>query len=903
MRRVEALADLGRNGHEQDRSDGVADKRSHDQTDTEQGDDDLPQRKLLDDLLDEVIERLEQSRRCDCLAERNTAHGQKDDGPEERVEVLLGEDASAKEEHHGDDGNDAHVADDPLEVLLQTPQHDRRHGDGRDEPLDLGERVPALAELLDHRAPPRTIAPQQDQPDDHQRQAGHGDGDGKPLQPPHGLLHVLQRNQVLRRSDGRGLSADVRRKRNAHDEARGVRRLARQRTQDGLDERIHEHGCSHVADPHGRKARHAHVRQQHHARPRTGQPQDLGGQNLVDAILGQRRSEREAAEQQAHVGRKHLREDPLCGLGRRHAAVLDVVGACDAQRDHEQRHHQRGDEERDHLGRPQDGAEDEHRQTVLLLDAVEEAQTGCLEQRHERGEGDEQMQRAHAQPAGHGEAAARRAQAEGLAGLQIVLLAGTHDGSFERRTLRTPLDADHLAPHGVALPHDLLAQMRLELLRRRAHVAGRDHLGKELDERIDALVEPTLGVGGKGRLGAQAVVHVALLEVGLCDLVVLFEDLAHARLVELDELAQLGHGDKEVGDALLEGDAHVDGVVIVGGPDGHALGVAAKAAVAGAAAAGKHDAERATTHGLLAKDAGPARLGAGLAGVGAAARALGKARGVALLGEIGRVVEEGAGAVAIVGRTRWRPRSSSLVEGGTAVLAGARGPAFAHALLLTRGLVVLARLRKDVVDAGATLGADLGGAYGVDEVLVLVLVVAPGKVGVVVKVLALYALEVVLEVVQVGAQLGVLCEVEVDDLGEFLVEERHKGAVGLCALRILKQAGRFVFDVRVGGVGSGGELLLHEIDGLFERDVLLAVLRDGEEAAGWVTGARSGSAVRLGGRHALRTGSRVTAGLSSWAADWNGHPRASTARDAVVGAKWSEFGEARVEARAALLHF
>ena len=46
------------------------------------------------------------------FAEGEATGGEDDDGPEEIVEVFFGEDAGAEEGEHGDDGDDAHVAED-----------------------------------------------------------------------------------------------------------------------------------------------------------------------------------------------------------------------------------------------------------------------------------------------------------------------------------------------------------------------------------------------------------------------------------------------------------------------------------------------------------------------------------------------------------------------------------------------------------------------------------------------------------------------------------------------------------------------------------------------------------------------------------------------------------------------
>ena len=58
---------------------------------------------------------------CDGLAETEASGRQDDDSPEEVVEVLFGEDASAKEQDHGNDGDDAHVSKSVLELVANAP--------------------------------------------------------------------------------------------------------------------------------------------------------------------------------------------------------------------------------------------------------------------------------------------------------------------------------------------------------------------------------------------------------------------------------------------------------------------------------------------------------------------------------------------------------------------------------------------------------------------------------------------------------------------------------------------------------------------------------------------------------------------------------------------------------------
>lgn len=77
----------------------------------------------------------------DGLAEGEAAGGEDDDGPQEVVEVFLGEDSRAEEQGHGDDGHDAHVAEDAFELVRHAPENDGAERDETDEPLHACEAV------------------------------------------------------------------------------------------------------------------------------------------------------------------------------------------------------------------------------------------------------------------------------------------------------------------------------------------------------------------------------------------------------------------------------------------------------------------------------------------------------------------------------------------------------------------------------------------------------------------------------------------------------------------------------------------------------------------------------------------------------------------------------------------
>ena len=57
----------------------------------------------------------------DGFSERESPGSEDDDGPEEIVKVFLGEDAGAEEGNYGNDGYDAHVAEDVFQLMRYAP--------------------------------------------------------------------------------------------------------------------------------------------------------------------------------------------------------------------------------------------------------------------------------------------------------------------------------------------------------------------------------------------------------------------------------------------------------------------------------------------------------------------------------------------------------------------------------------------------------------------------------------------------------------------------------------------------------------------------------------------------------------------------------------------------------------
>lgn len=68
------------------------------------------------------------------------------------VKVGLAQHPSPKEDDQGDQSDDAHVADDVLDLVLDAPKDDGGRGDGQDEPLNGGEGVLWLPHRVDDGA-------------------------------------------------------------------------------------------------------------------------------------------------------------------------------------------------------------------------------------------------------------------------------------------------------------------------------------------------------------------------------------------------------------------------------------------------------------------------------------------------------------------------------------------------------------------------------------------------------------------------------------------------------------------------------------------------------------------------------------------------------------------------------
>lgn len=96
---------------------------------------------MLHTLCDCASNRVQQPRRGHSLAQTQATCGKNDNRPKEIVKVFLGQNARAKEEHHRDDRNHAHVSKDVLELMANAPQNDGHQCDNGYKPLHPAEAL------------------------------------------------------------------------------------------------------------------------------------------------------------------------------------------------------------------------------------------------------------------------------------------------------------------------------------------------------------------------------------------------------------------------------------------------------------------------------------------------------------------------------------------------------------------------------------------------------------------------------------------------------------------------------------------------------------------------------------------------------------------------------------------
>ena len=231
---LKPVADVGHKGQDDESGDRVANKRGDHQNEAGENKQDPVQAHLLNRLSNSLGHGVQETRRVDRLAERETARGQNDDGPREVVEVLLGQNAHTEEENDGDDGNDAHVSKDVFKLMRGAPQTDSGNAHNSDEPLHTREAV--LNGADGHNGCPlaRLETHQEKSPDHDQGNDAHGDDDEEPLTPRRRGLHDTDCNDVLGRCNRRQHSSDIGSERDAHDDGFGHVGSSRQVAKHGL---------------------------------------------------------------------------------------------------------------------------------------------------------------------------------------------------------------------------------------------------------------------------------------------------------------------------------------------------------------------------------------------------------------------------------------------------------------------------------------------------------------------------------------------------------------------------------------------------------------------------------------------------------------------------------------------
>lgn len=109
------------NRHDYKRSHGMTDERRDNEDHGSENDEDGEEAHSRDTLANFLGDGREEARRGDGFTERNAAHGQHYDCPEEIVEIFFGEDSGAEEDDEGDDCDDTHVAEEGFELVLDAP--------------------------------------------------------------------------------------------------------------------------------------------------------------------------------------------------------------------------------------------------------------------------------------------------------------------------------------------------------------------------------------------------------------------------------------------------------------------------------------------------------------------------------------------------------------------------------------------------------------------------------------------------------------------------------------------------------------------------------------------------------------------------------------------------------------
>lgn len=159
------LADLVHQREDDERGDGVADEAGDHEDQDGEDDEHAVQAEALDALRDARGDGVQQAGGVDGFAEGEAAGSEDDDSPEEVVEVFLGEDAGAEEDDEGDDGYNAHVAEDWLELMCDAPEEDGQERHAANEVLCACEAVLHRADGDDGGAAAGLEREQQEEPD------------------------------------------------------------------------------------------------------------------------------------------------------------------------------------------------------------------------------------------------------------------------------------------------------------------------------------------------------------------------------------------------------------------------------------------------------------------------------------------------------------------------------------------------------------------------------------------------------------------------------------------------------------------------------------------------------------------------------------------------------------------
>ncbi len=116
-----ALAHLRNQGQNNQRSNRVTDKGRNNNHQTGKHHQHAIQTHAIDLLGYGAGNRVQETGAGNRFAEGEASGGEDDDGPEEVVKVFFGEDAGAEEEDDGNDGDDAHIAEDAFELVRYAP--------------------------------------------------------------------------------------------------------------------------------------------------------------------------------------------------------------------------------------------------------------------------------------------------------------------------------------------------------------------------------------------------------------------------------------------------------------------------------------------------------------------------------------------------------------------------------------------------------------------------------------------------------------------------------------------------------------------------------------------------------------------------------------------------------------